>query len=110
MQLRSFFSTVPAAMSLCAGLLFAVLFAHPAHAESLSHGRFKNVQIFKPTGPVKQVALFLSGDGGWDKGMTQMATEVANDGSMVVGIDTRKFFAELEEDGGSCVFPDGDLE
>lgn len=93
-----------------AGLLLTVLLALPAQAESLSHGRFKNVQIYHPPGPVKQVALFLSGDGGWDKGMTEMATEAANQGSLVVGIDVRKFFAQLEDDGGSCVFPDGDLE
>lgn len=96
--------------SVLAGLVFAVLAALPAQAESLSHGRFKNVQIFHPAGAVKQVALFLSGDGGWDRGMAAMATEAANQGSLVVGIDTRKFFSELEEDGGSCVFPDGDLE
>src|SRR5690349_9085291 len=98
MQLHRFASVI-------AGLVFALILALPAQAESLSHGRFNNVQIFRPAGPVKQVALFLSGDGGWDRGMAAMATEAANQGSLVVGIDTRKFFAELEDDGGSCVFP-----
>lgn len=97
-------------VSLLTGLVFAVLVALPVRAESLSHGRFKNVQIYRPAGPVKQVALFLSGDGGWDRGMAAMATEAANQGSLVVGIDVRRFFAQLEDDGGSCVFPDGDLE
>ena len=110
MQLPRFASTVPAVLALFAGLLFAVLVALPAEAESLSHGRFKNVQIFRPAGPVKHVALFLSGDGGWDRGMTALATEAAAEGSLVVGIDSRRFFSELEDDGGSCVFPDGDLE
>lgn len=91
--------------------LFLVLFLSlPAQAESLSHGRFKNVQIFRPAGPVKQVALFLSGDGGWGRDMASLATEAANQGSLVIGIDTRQFYGELEDDGGSCVFPDGDLE
>jgi type IV secretory pathway VirJ component len=96
--------------SVVVGLVFAVLVALPVQAESLSHGRFKNVQIYHPAGPVKQVALFLSGDGGWDRGMGALASEAANQGSLVIGIDTRRFFAELEDDGGSCVFPDGDLE
>jgi type IV secretory pathway VirJ component len=86
------------------------LAAPVAHAESLSHGRFKNVQIYRPAGTVKQVALFLSGDAGWDRGMAGLATELAADGSLVVGIDVPKFFAVLEADGGTCVFPDGDLE
>src|SRR6185369_3687161 len=110
MQLSRLASTLPAAFCLFAGLVLAVLVALPAQAETLSHGRFKNVQIYRPTGAVKQVALFLSGDGGWDRGMTALATEAATQGSLVVGIDSRRFFAELEDDGGTCVFPDGDLE
>ncbi len=97
-------------LPIVAGLVFAVVLVLPARAESLSHGRFSNVQIYHPSGPVKQVALFLSGDGGWDRGMAAMASEAANQGSLVIGVDVRKFFAELEDDDGSCVFPDGDLE
>jgi type IV secretory pathway VirJ component len=87
-----------------------VAFAVPAQAESLSHGRFHNVQIYRPTGAVKQVALFLSGDGGWDRGMAGMAAQLAAEGSLVVGIDVEKLFEDLEHDDGTCVFPDGDLE
>jgi len=73
MQLRRFLLPVTAVIS----LVLAVFVTLPAEAESLSHGRFKNVQIFRPTGPVKQVALFLSGDGGWGKDMAMLATEAA---------------------------------
>jgi type IV secretory pathway VirJ component len=111
MRSHRFVASASAAISLVASLLLALLVTPAAHAaESLSHGRFKNVQIYRPDGPVKQVALFLSGDAGWDKGMTAMATDVASEGSLVIGIDTQKFFKQLEDDGGSCVFPDGDLE
>ncbi len=63
------------------------------------------MQIYRPAGTVKQVALFLSGDAGWDRGMAGLATELASSGSLVVGIDVPKFFATLEKDGGTCVFP-----
>jgi type IV secretory pathway VirJ component len=96
-------------VSLVACLFFAAL-AVPAAAESLSHGRFRNVQIYRPAGTVKQVALFLSGDAGWDRGMAGMASQLAADGTLVVGIDVQKLFASLEADDDSCVFPDGDLE
>lgn len=81
-----------------------------APAEVLSHGRFKSVQIYRPVGPVKHVVLFLSGDGGWTRGLGAMANTMVADGSLVIGIDVPDFFEQLEADGGSCVFPDGDLE
>ena len=46
----------PSVITLFASLVLALL-AVPAQAESLSHGRFDNVQIYRPAGPVKQVAL-----------------------------------------------------
>jgi type IV secretory pathway VirJ component len=93
-----------------AACLLLVVLALPAWAESLSHGRFRDVQIYRPAGTVKQVALFLSGDDGWNRGMAGMASQLATDGTLVVGIDVRKLFASLEADDDTCVFPDGDLE
>lgn len=81
-----------------------------AAAETLSHGRFKAVQVYRPAAEVKHVVLFLSGDGGWTRGLAGMASAMVADGSMVIGIDTPDLFAVLEADGGTCVFPDGDLE
>ena len=98
-----------ALVSILACLLMASV-AVPAQAESLSHGRFRNVQIYRPAGAVKEVALFLSGDGGWDRGMAGMAAQLAAEGSLVIGIDVEKFFDVLQDDDGTCVFPDGDLE
>src|SRR4029077_1267816 len=58
------------------GVAFAAL---PAHAEErLSHGRFADVTIYRPSGPVKSVVLFLSGDGGWNKGVVDMAQSLSN--------------------------------
>ncbi|HEV7714331.1 MAG TPA: AcvB/VirJ family lysyl-phosphatidylglycerol hydrolase [Steroidobacteraceae bacterium] len=81
-----------------------------ASAETLSHGRFKEVEVYRPAGEVKHVVLFLSGDGGWGRRLTTMATTLVADGTMVVGIDVPDFYEELEKDGDSCVYPDGDLE
>ena len=102
-------------------LLAALLFWLPAAAgsaasrpvvpaETLSHGRFKSVQVYRPAGPVKHVVLFLSGDGGWGRGLANMARAMVEDGSLVIGIDVPDLFEVLEADGGTCVFPDGDLE
>ncbi len=92
--------------------LFCLLlsFSGTARADTLSHGRFKTVQVYRPAGEVKHVVLFLSGDGGWTRGLAGMATSMVADGSLVIGIDVPELFAALEADGGTCVFPDGDLE
>lgn len=82
----------------------------PAWAESLSHGRFRNVQIYRPSGDVRHVALFLSGDGGWDWKMASLAGQLTAQGTLVVGIDTQKLLEDFEKDGADCVYPDGDLE
>ena len=91
-------------------VLISWAFAGVAAAETLAHGRFKHVQVFRPTAPVKHVVLFLSGDGGWTRGLTRMANTLVADGSLVIGVDLPELYEELEADGGSCVFPDGDLE
>ena len=81
-----------------------------AGAESLSHGRFKHVEIFRPQGEVKHFALLMSGDGGWNSKLATIAATLASDGTLVAGVDTAELFADLEKDGGKCVSPDGDLE
>jgi type IV secretory pathway VirJ component len=90
------------------GLLFAC--TAPVHAETLSHGRFQHVEVYRPVGPVKHVVLFLSGDGGWNRRLGSLTGPLVKDGALVVGIDVPELFAALEADGAGCVFPDGDLE
>jgi type IV secretory pathway VirJ component len=95
---------------LCTALAIAAT-AFSAHAdETLSHGRFSTVTLYRPTGEVKSVVLFMSGDGGWNQGVVDMAQALANDGAMVAGIDVPKLLANLDKDGEACVSPDGDLE
>ncbi|HUI59026.1 MAG TPA: AcvB/VirJ family lysyl-phosphatidylglycerol hydrolase [Steroidobacteraceae bacterium] len=92
-------------------LLLVLLGAGTAlRAETLAHGRFKHVEIFRPSGEVKHFALFLSGDGGWNSKLALISNALAADGTLVAGVDTAELFADLEKDGGSCVSPDGDLE
>ncbi len=81
-----------------------------AGAETLAHGRFKAVHVYRPRGDVTHFALFLSGDGGWNRRLAAMAAPLVADGTMVAGIDAPQLFADLDQDDSSCVFPDGDLE
>src|SRR5260370_11651839 len=91
-------------------LVFILGICRTAGAETLAHGRFKHVEIFRPQGEVKHFALLMSGDGGWSFKLATIAGVMASEGTLVAGIDTSELFADLEKDGGSCVSPDGDLE
>ncbi len=79
-------------------------------SETLAHGRFQSVHVYKPKSEVQHFALFFSGDGGWDDDLGDIAKALAAQGTLVAGIDTAELFKELEKDGGKCVFPVGDME
>src|SRR6186713_3396812 len=51
--------------------------------ETLSHGRFKRVAIYRPVGEVKQFVLFLSGHAGWNGAAALMADVLTDEGAMV---------------------------
>lgn len=100
-------------MKMLITLLLAAAVVQPLHAaqpQTLDHGRFEKLQLYKPAGTPNNVVLFLSGDSGWNAEEKQQAEALVAEGALVVGIDTLQFMRELEADGGECVFPDGDLE
>jgi type IV secretory pathway VirJ component len=79
----------------------------PTH---LSHGRFRDVLIYQPSGPAMSFVLLLSGDEGWTPTAELMARTLVQRGAMVTGIDWAALKANLEADSDQCLSPDGDLE
>ncbi len=84
--------------------------APPASNNRLSHGRFRDFQVYRPSGAPSSFVLLLSGDEGWTPTADAVAQQLARGGAMVAAIDWGKFKANLEADAEQCVFPDGDLE
>jgi len=82
----------------------------PGAPMHLSHGRFKNLQIYRPAGTPASFVLFVSGDEGWNATADRAARQLAQQGAMIAGIDWPEFRATLEADHDQCEFPDGDLE
>jgi type IV secretory pathway VirJ component len=82
----------------------------PITEQALNHGRFKKLTVYSPHSTPRGFVLLLSGAEGWTAVMADMATRIAEQGAMVVGIDAPQLDAALEEDDAACVFPDGDLE
>jgi type IV secretory pathway VirJ component len=81
-----------------------------AGATRLTHGRFRDFPVYRPSGTPNGFVLLLSGDDGWSAAADGMARQLAQHGAMVAGIDWRQLKANLEADGDECLFPDGDLE
>jgi type IV secretory pathway VirJ component len=106
MKIRSLTLAVVAALQLSAASASTSADA-PEH---VSHGRFADVALYRPAAEVKSFVLFLSGDGGWNQGVEDMARALAGEGALVAGVDVPKFLASFRGDGTSCVNPDGDLE
>jgi type IV secretory pathway VirJ component len=78
--------------------------------EMISHGRFKNVTVYPPSGRVREVVLFLSGDGGWQLDTDRMARVLQQHGALVLGLDEPALLASFLAEKSECFFPDGDLE
>jgi type IV secretory pathway VirJ component len=70
--------------------------AQQAHdARELGAGRFGIVHVYIPAGKPQSVAIFVSGDGGWELGVINMARAVRDMGAVVIGVDVTRYFASL---------------
>ncbi|OJW94026.1 alpha/beta fold hydrolase [Thiobacillus sp. 65-1402] len=77
---------------------------------TLAFGRFGNVTLYSPSAEPDRVVLFISGDGGWNLGVIDMARELAGLDALVVGIDIRHYLASVEAGQQKCAYPAGDFE
>ncbi len=66
----------------------------------LAAGRFGTVSVYIPEGKPGSVAIFLSGDGGWQLGVISMAKALRDQGAVVIGADVRRYLASLGEAAG----------
>jgi len=93
----------------CWWYVLLLAFGNATAAETISHGRFEQLKIYRPLGEARQTVLFFSGERGWEAELEPIAQSLARQGALVAGIDTPALFRNLEKDDG-CVNPDGDLE
>jgi type IV secretory pathway VirJ component len=97
-----------------AALLAAALAtpAPPAVADDtrLHFGRFGDVAVYRPVGTPSRTALFYSGDGGWNAGVVSMARALAESGTLVLGVDTPRYFKAVDASGDRCTYLAADAE
>jgi len=84
------------------------------YSTNLPAGRFGKVTVYIPDGEPKSVAIFVSGDGGWELGVIAMARALTNMGAVVIGVDVRQYFASLrhaaQRAGAPCQMIAADFE
>lgn len=82
----------------------------PPESSPLSFGRFGAVAAYQPQGEPTSVALFFSGDGGWNQGVVDMAKAVATKGTLVLGVDTPRYLKAVDASTDRCAYFAGDAE
>ncbi len=78
--------------------------------ETLEYGRFGKIQIYGNTTAPEEVVLFVSGDGGWNLGIVDMAKTLSTLNALVVGVDITHYLKELEKSPEKCSYPASDFE
>jgi type IV secretory pathway VirJ component len=73
-----------------------------AGEQKLSYGPFGEVSVYRPAGRVRSVALFVSGDGGWNLGVVDMARHLLEQDALVVGIDIRRYLKAVNTPATAC--------
>src|SRR5512138_704813 len=98
-----------AAAAALSALLLAAGSAGAAE-ETLRYGRFGEVTVYHRAAVPGRVVLFLSGDGGWNLGVVDMARELAGLDALVIGVDVTRFLDALDRGSEGCSYPAADLE
>ncbi len=78
--------------------------------DTLTVRKFGTIYLYRPAVPVKQVVIFISGDGGWNLGVIGMAQQLQSQGALVAGIDIRDYFKALNASSDKCAYLGAEFE
>jgi type IV secretory pathway VirJ component len=73
-------------------------------------GRFGTVRLYHGPPVTGSVVLFVSGDGGWNQGVVDMARQLAELDALVVGVDIRTYLRALAASKEPCLYPAANFE
>ncbi|CAM2151170.1 Virulence factor family protein [Pararobbsia alpina] len=76
-----------------------------AHAETVSGGRYGDVELVRPSGTLRGFVVLFSGRTGWSHTDQDAAEALARNGAMVVGVDMPRYASKLAEIHGEQCHP-----
>ncbi len=93
-------------------VILLIMCGIPAHASEtvFEFGPFGKVTLYQATARPSQVVLFVSGDGGWNLGVIDMARELTTLDALVVGIDINHYLKFMRNGKSACSYPAADFE
>lgn len=100
----------PVAIILCLLLSLLGHIGTAAGEETLTFGRFGKVRIYRDAPAPSRVVLFISGDGGWNLGVVDMANSLASLDALVAGIDIVHYLKEIAAAKEECSYCAADFE
>jgi type IV secretory pathway VirJ component len=72
-------------------------------AETIEYPALGSVTLYQPAQPATEFVIFVSGDGGWNLGVVDMAQHLVAEGAFVAGIDMNQMGKRLLASAGSCI-------
>ena len=97
----------------CATLMVLILYGSGQAAmteDTLSFAPFGTIHMYQATEKPDHLVLFISGDGGWNLGVVEMARKLAQTHALVAGIDITHYFKESGSLAGKCSYTAAHLE
>lgn len=98
-------------MILASALLLAAAAVPSTKEETVQLPGFSNVHVYRPDplDRARGVVLFISGDGGWNSGVIDMARRMAPQ-ALVAGLSMPAWQKSAEKQRDRCWYPAGELE
>ncbi len=95
---------------LCMACFASTARAGEIEEDRIEFGPFGTLTVYRSSPKPAHVVLFVSGDGGWDLGVVDMARKIASLNSLVVGIDIVRYLKHMETRSEKCAYPAADFE
>ncbi len=99
---------------ICFLFVFPVLFPLFSDAQQdpgvsfFNFGEFGKVTLYTPSQTPNGVVLFISGDGGWQNEVLEMARSLRDMGAVVAGVNLPHYLKNVSQN--KCFYPAGDFE
>jgi type IV secretory pathway VirJ component len=91
-------------------LLLMFLKSMAIERDSISYAGFGKLKLYKPEKEVENVIICISGDGGWNAGIEGIALHLKDEHTLLIGVDIRPVFKNMNKAGSSCLYPAADFE
>lgn len=86
-----------------------VMIADAISKTALRYGATGPVTVYRTSKEPDRFVVFISGDGGWNLGVVDMARQLAHMNATVVGVDIRNYLRTAQAGKSGSIYPAGDF-